>query len=187
MNQYTSQEKQTPNHFTHSRRSDPCEWQPLTTDARGSILNLLQLVTRRGVAQLGSAPEWGSGGRRFKSCRPDQRERERIGDNRSARVLLDPPQVLGLPWARHAASHGSCESARASSDPGGAALRAPHLGNAREPGRENTRLSQGTRARCIPEIDRPAPEPLSQLPRARASLPTTRPSASDTALSARRS
>ena len=26
---------------------------------------------RRGVAQPGSAPEWGSGGRRFKSARPD--------------------------------------------------------------------------------------------------------------------
>src|SRR5690606_20366433 len=26
----------------------------------------------RGVAQLGSAPHWGCGGRRFKSCRPDQ-------------------------------------------------------------------------------------------------------------------
>ncbi|CRI62878.1 hypothetical protein THIOKS11020015 [Thiocapsa sp. KS1] len=26
----------------------------------------------RGVAQPGSAPEWGSGGRRFKSSRPDQ-------------------------------------------------------------------------------------------------------------------
>ena len=25
----------------------------------------------RGVAQPGSAPDWGSGGRRFKSCRPD--------------------------------------------------------------------------------------------------------------------
>ncbi len=28
---------------------------------------------RRGVAQPGSAPEWGSGGRRFKSSRPDQK------------------------------------------------------------------------------------------------------------------
>lgn len=26
----------------------------------------------RAVAQLGSAPDWGSGGRRFKSCQPDQ-------------------------------------------------------------------------------------------------------------------
>ena len=26
----------------------------------------------RGVAQSGSAPHWGCGGRRFKSCRPDQ-------------------------------------------------------------------------------------------------------------------
>ncbi len=28
----------------------------------------------RGVAQTGSAPEWGSGGRWFKSSRPDQKE-----------------------------------------------------------------------------------------------------------------
>ena len=27
---------------------------------------------RRGVAQPGSAPQWGCGGRRFKSSRPDQ-------------------------------------------------------------------------------------------------------------------
>src|SRR5215469_7771260 len=27
---------------------------------------------RRAVAQLGSAPDWGSGGRRFKSCQPDR-------------------------------------------------------------------------------------------------------------------
>ncbi len=27
----------------------------------------------RGVAQPGSAPEWGSGGRRFKSSHPDQK------------------------------------------------------------------------------------------------------------------
>jgi hypothetical protein len=26
----------------------------------------------RGVAQFGSAPHWGCGGHRFKSCRPDQ-------------------------------------------------------------------------------------------------------------------
>jgi hypothetical protein len=25
----------------------------------------------RAVAQLGSAPDWGSGGRKFKSCQPD--------------------------------------------------------------------------------------------------------------------
>ena len=31
------------------------------------------LPKRRGVAQPGSAPAWGAGGRRFKSARPDQR------------------------------------------------------------------------------------------------------------------
>ena len=29
-------------------------------------------IQGRGVAQPGSAPAWGAGGRRFKSCRPDQ-------------------------------------------------------------------------------------------------------------------
>ena len=33
----------------------------------------LIIPTCRGVAQPGSAPEWGSGGRRFESCRPDHR------------------------------------------------------------------------------------------------------------------
>lgn len=32
------------------------------------------MITRRGVAQSGRAPHWGCGCRRFKSCRPDQRE-----------------------------------------------------------------------------------------------------------------
>ena len=30
------------------------------------------IVTERDVAQFGSALDWGSRGRRFKSCRPDQ-------------------------------------------------------------------------------------------------------------------
>jgi hypothetical protein len=31
----------------------------------------------RAVAQLGSAPDWGSGGRRFKSCQPDHEGRSK--------------------------------------------------------------------------------------------------------------
>ena len=30
------------------------------------------ILARRGVAQSGSAPVWGTGGRRFESSRPDQ-------------------------------------------------------------------------------------------------------------------
>ena len=41
----------------------------------------------RGVAQSGSAPHWGCGGRRFKSCRPDQ-----VTD-RDSRVVV----ALGAP------------------------------------------------------------------------------------------
>ena len=33
----------------------------------------------RAVAQLGSAPDWGSGGRRFKSCQPDVKAQVRVG------------------------------------------------------------------------------------------------------------
>ena len=33
---------------------------------------VLQERRHRAVAQLGGAPDWGSGCRRFKSCRPDQ-------------------------------------------------------------------------------------------------------------------
>ena len=32
----------------------------------------------RDVAQFGSALDWGSRGRRFKSCRPDQEEQNRL-------------------------------------------------------------------------------------------------------------
>src|SRR6266550_2044568 len=35
-------------------------------------ISVLDLATSRGVAQSGSAPVWGTGGRRFKSGRPDQ-------------------------------------------------------------------------------------------------------------------
>ena len=34
--------------------------------------SMLLESNHRGVAQSGSAPHWGCGGRRFKSCRPDQ-------------------------------------------------------------------------------------------------------------------
>ena len=37
----------------------------------GKTAYLRDEVHRRDVAQLGSAPEWGSGGRRFESGRPD--------------------------------------------------------------------------------------------------------------------
>jgi hypothetical protein len=43
----------------------------LTTDSRYTTMKRSSR-RQRGVAQPGSAPEWGSGGRRFKSVRPDQ-------------------------------------------------------------------------------------------------------------------
>ena len=42
---------------------------------------LTEAKTRRGVAQPGSAPEWGSGGRRFKSVHPDHRYEKQALDN----------------------------------------------------------------------------------------------------------
>src|SRR5713226_4195295 len=39
---------------------------------RTQVIKLILNSQRRGVAQPGSAPPWGGGGRRFKSSRPDQ-------------------------------------------------------------------------------------------------------------------
>ncbi len=45
---------------------------PGRADVSIQILPLFTMADLRGVAQSGSAPHWGCGGRRFKSCRPDQ-------------------------------------------------------------------------------------------------------------------
>jgi hypothetical protein len=42
-------------------------------DVQAIILLYCVYLQRRGVAQPGSAPQWGCGGRRFKSSRPDQK------------------------------------------------------------------------------------------------------------------
>ena len=47
-----------------------------------------RLPPRRGVAQPGSAPEWGSGGRAFESLRPDQRSEHERGPEG------DPPDLM---------------------------------------------------------------------------------------------
>jgi CDP-diacylglycerol--glycerol-3-phosphate 3-phosphatidyltransferase len=52
------------------------------------------------VAQLGSAPDWGSGGRRFKSCRPDVLEPpETHSENRVLTIpnLLSALRLVGVP------------------------------------------------------------------------------------------
>ena len=57
---------------------------------------LLDSITRRGVAQSGSAPVWGTGGRRFKSGRPDQHPRRNRPSGRFLRVWwYQYGQVLG--------------------------------------------------------------------------------------------
>ena len=56
---------------THPRPAEPTDTglarEPRTTKGRGRVIE----SSVRGVAQPGSAPDWGSGGRRFESCRPD--------------------------------------------------------------------------------------------------------------------
>jgi hypothetical protein len=42
--------------------------------SRAGSIPVARFVGPRGVAQSGSAPGWGPGGRRFKSCLPDQRK-----------------------------------------------------------------------------------------------------------------
>jgi cardiolipin synthase (CMP-forming) len=48
------------------------------------------------VAQLGSAPDWGSGGRRFKSCRPDVKKVVTLPNALSVLRLLGVPLFLYL-------------------------------------------------------------------------------------------
>jgi hypothetical protein len=59
----------------------------------------------RGVAQLGSAPALGAGGRRFKSGRPDHLEEGRIApvSEKEAGVLVPPDRVRQLVEALSAA------------------------------------------------------------------------------------
>lgn len=54
------------------------------------IVRVLRLVIQpRAVAQLGSAPDWGSGGRRFKSCQPDVSGLVRLCLTRPEEFLVD--------------------------------------------------------------------------------------------------
>jgi 1,4-dihydroxy-2-naphthoyl-CoA hydrolase len=58
--------------------------------------------TRRGVAQLGSAPVWGAGGRRFKSYRPDHLKKLFIYQNYLkiyAVITLLQEKVVGI-WTK---------------------------------------------------------------------------------------
>src|SRR5260370_33648372 len=56
-----------------ARRGSPRPTEAWSLTAAGAKRRApLRLPLRRGVAQLGSAPDWGSGGRGFKSRLPDQ-------------------------------------------------------------------------------------------------------------------
>ena len=59
---------------------------PQRQGAGGALVSL----RRRGVAQLGSAPEWGSGGPAFESRHPDHRSEHERGPRRDPRGLLIP-------------------------------------------------------------------------------------------------
>ena len=52
---------------------------------------LLFFSTTRNVAQFGSAPEWGSGGRKFESCRSDQKD---AGSRKGLPVLIDKETLM---------------------------------------------------------------------------------------------
>src|SRR6185437_12614817 len=55
----------------------------------------------RDVAQFGSALDWGSRGRRFKSGRPDQKVQVRRGSGFSLRPLFDLREPIGEPPQSH--------------------------------------------------------------------------------------
>ena len=56
------------------------------------------LTKRRGVAQSGSAPGWGPGGRRFKSCLPDQKEPANQDFSSRGTLLWRGPGGRRLKW-----------------------------------------------------------------------------------------
>ena len=49
-----------------------------SADQKNAVNKTIILIRLRGVAQFGSAPDWGSGGRRFKSCLSDHQKILRI-------------------------------------------------------------------------------------------------------------
>ena len=60
------------NYLTYRTNSKPdaLKWLLKASFYQNACCIIANLI--RGVAQSGSAPHWGCGGRRFKSCRPDQ-------------------------------------------------------------------------------------------------------------------
>src|SRR6266851_966183 len=59
----------------------------------------------RDVAQFGSALDWGSRGRRFKSGRPDQKVQVRRGSGFSLGPLFDLREPIGEPPQSHKATY----------------------------------------------------------------------------------
>ena len=78
----------------HASRAD----RPTGRAVDGPDDAVLDSRCRRGVAQSGSAPVWGTGGRRFKSGRPDQRSRTptRPAFEPLLPALLDDPSFDGM-------------------------------------------------------------------------------------------
>ncbi len=74
----------------------------------------------RAVAQLGSAPDWGSGGRRFKSCQPDNVPRIShevrgffYGLSRRRHAIQHKPNTLSLLSAKSGTSPAKRSSSQA--------------------------------------------------------------------------
>ena len=62
---------------------------------------LICLKVNRGVAQPGSAPEWGSGGRRFESDHPDHRYEKSFFLTGGEGEVVSRGPVLVACWISH--------------------------------------------------------------------------------------
>ena len=92
----------------------------------------------RGVAQSGSAPGWGPGGRRFKSCLPDSEKACRYGPFR-----FDVRRADVRPWFQFGSSGGSERRCRARGTVGADAIRRPRSGAGRRRGARSARARRG--------------------------------------------
>lgn len=67
--------------FAQTRHADVTQWQCAALPRRECRSDSGRPL--RDVAQLGSAPAWGAGGRRFNSCHPDVKQRRKWSKNKN--------------------------------------------------------------------------------------------------------
>src|SRR5438093_1407117 len=81
-------------------RARPPRWSGFSKQCEGQGLSAAWHLAVRDVAQSGSAPEWGSGGRGFKSRRPDStasREARRFSSGRQASAAAARLRLAAFP------------------------------------------------------------------------------------------